>query len=113
MKTSALIRCKSIAYNCKLVYPSSPSHADYSKLNTTPFNSKHLRELAVIVVGAGALGNEVARILGLLGTGWVTIVDPDIVEPSNLPRSTFFRAKEAVGQKQGCRAGSNSLVLVS
>jgi adenylyltransferase/sulfurtransferase len=56
--------------------------------------------LAVVVVGAGALGNEVARILGLLGTGRVTIVDPDTVEPSNLPRSTFFWANEAVGQNK-------------
>lgn len=82
------------------MYPTSPSNVDYSKLTTTPFNSKRLRELAVIVVGAGALGNEVARILGLLGTGRVTIVDPDTVEPSNLPRSIFFWAKEAVGQNK-------------
>jgi adenylyltransferase/sulfurtransferase len=82
------------------VYPTSPSHVDYSKLAQTPFNSKRLRELAVIVVGAGALGNEVARILGLLGTGRVTVVDPDTVEPSNLPRSTFFWDKSAIGQNK-------------
>jgi adenylyltransferase/sulfurtransferase len=44
-----------------------------------------------LVVGAGALGNEVVKALGLLGLGAVTIVDPDIVEPSNLTRSIFLR----------------------
>jgi molybdopterin-synthase adenylyltransferase len=82
------------------VYPLSASNVDYSKLSQTPFNSKLLRELAVIVVGAGALGNEVARILGLLGTGRVTVVDPDIVEASNLPRSTFFWDKDSAGQNK-------------
>jgi len=82
------------------VYPLSASNADYSKLSQTPFNSRLLRELAVIVVGAGALGNEVARILGLLGTGRVTVIDPDTVEASNLPRSTFFWAKDSAGQSK-------------
>lgn len=52
-----------------------------------------------MVVGAGALGNEVARSLGLLGAGQVTVVDPDIVEPSNLPRSIFFCPASSGGNK--------------
>src|SRR5262249_18555884 len=39
-------------------------------------------------------GNEVAKALGLLGAGSVTIVDPDLVERSNLPRSMFFRERD-------------------
>jgi molybdopterin/thiamine biosynthesis adenylyltransferase len=76
--------------------PTSP--ADYSRLAGTPFNSNRLRQLTAIVVGAGALGNEVARILGLLGTGHIKVVDPDIVQPSNLPRSLFFWDREVIGQ---------------
>lgn len=44
-----------------------------------------------IVVGAGALGNEVVKNLVLLGWGIIFIVDHDRVELSNLTRSVFFR----------------------
>lgn len=53
-----------------------------------------LSQLNLVVVGAGALGNEVVKTLGLLGAGSVLIVDPDIVEKSNLSRSAFFRARD-------------------
>lgn len=51
----------------------------------------HLSKLRFAVIGAGALGNEVVKALGLLGVGWTLIVDPDIVEPHNLSQSLFFR----------------------
>src|SRR6266498_1188996 len=82
------------------MYPTSALAADYSRLTGTPFSSERLGKLSVIVVGAGALGNEVARILGLLGTGHVKMVDPDTVHTSNLPRSTFFWPKNAIGQNK-------------
>jgi hypothetical protein len=66
------------------------SAPDYSKLERTLFSRSRLEGLRCVVVGAGALGNEVVRILGLLNVGDVLVVDPDIVEASNLPRSTFF-----------------------
>jgi molybdopterin-synthase adenylyltransferase len=74
--------------------------ADYSRLEETPFTRDRLRQLSCAVIGAGALGNEVARILGLLGTSKVTIVDPDVVEASNLPRSIFFWSEKSVGQNK-------------
>lgn len=46
------------------------------------------------------MGNEVARILGLLGTSKVTVVDPDVVEATNLPRSIFFWGEKAIGQNK-------------
>ncbi len=46
----------------------------------------------VLVVGAGALGNEVLKNLALLGLGNVFVIDLDTVEPSNLSRSVLFRA---------------------
>lgn len=49
------------------------------------------------MVGAGALGNEVVKTVGLLGIGRVTVVDPDTVEPSDLTRSLFLRSENAVG----------------
>ena len=46
----------------------------------------------VLVVGAGALGNEVIKNLALLGVGNILVVDMDVVERSNLTRSVLFRA---------------------
>jgi adenylyltransferase/sulfurtransferase len=47
-----------------------------------------------MVVGAGALGNEVLKNLALMGIGQITIVDFDTVENSNLSRSVLFRASD-------------------
>ena len=45
----------------------------------------------VMVVGAGALGNEVIKNLALMGVGNLFIVDFDKVEAANLSRSVLFR----------------------
>jgi len=79
------------------VSPQIPT-ADYSRLERTIFNNQQVRSLSTLVVGGGALGNEVVRIPGLLGVARVLIVDPDIVEVSNLPRSFFFWSGDAVGR---------------
>ncbi len=45
----------------------------------------------VVVVGAGALGNEILKLLALLGVGRVLVVDFDTVAASNLSRTVLFR----------------------
>ena len=50
-----------------------------------------------MVVGCGALGNEVLKNLALMGAGHLTLVDFDRVEEGNLPRSVLYR-KADVGQ---------------
>lgn len=45
----------------------------------------------VLVVGCGALGNEVLKNLVLMGVGHLVVVDFDRVEASNLTRSILFR----------------------
>ncbi|HLF81622.1 MAG TPA: ThiF family adenylyltransferase [Anaerolineales bacterium] len=45
----------------------------------------------VLVVGAGALGNEVVKNLALMGVGHIFVVDFDTVEMANLSRSVLFR----------------------
>lgn len=50
-----------------------------------------LTHAKVLVVGAGALGNEVIKNLSLLGIGNITVVDMDSVSTSNLSRCVFFR----------------------
>lgn len=44
----------------------------------------------VLVVGAGAIGNEVVKNLGLVGVGHIEICDMDEIEHSNLARCVFF-----------------------
>jgi molybdopterin/thiamine biosynthesis adenylyltransferase len=48
----------------------------------------------VMVVGAGALGNEILKNLALVGIGQILIVDHDVVEATNLTRSVLFRAED-------------------
>lgn len=58
-----------------------------------------------LLVGAGALGNEVAKNLALSGFAGITIVDSDTVEMSNLSRCAFFSEEDA----RGARAKSEAL----
>jgi adenylyltransferase/sulfurtransferase len=63
---------------------------DYSRLDSTIYNRARLSALNVMVVGAGALGNEVIKNLTLLGLGAIYIVDRDVIESSNLTRSVLY-----------------------
>jgi adenylyltransferase/sulfurtransferase len=50
-----------------------------------------VRAARVLVVGAGALGNEVLKNLALMGVGQLFVVDFDTIEAANLSRSVLFR----------------------
>lgn len=54
-----------------------------------------VRAATVMVVGAGALGNEVLKNLTLMGIGHLFIVDFDTVELGNLSRSVLFRETDS------------------
>jgi adenylyltransferase/sulfurtransferase len=53
-----------------------------------------LSRAKVLIIGAGALGNEIVKNLALLGVGNMLIVDMDRVENSNLSRSVLYRASD-------------------
>lgn len=55
------------------------------------WDQARLRQARVLVVGAGALGNEVVKNLSLLGIGHLAVADMDRIEASNLSRSVLFR----------------------
>jgi adenylyltransferase/sulfurtransferase len=59
------------------------------------WDQDRLATAKVIVVGAGALGNEIVKNLALLGVGHVLILDLDRIEHSNLSRSVLYRAEHA------------------
>ena len=53
-----------------------------------------VRQASAIVVGAGALGNEVSKNLAMMGLWRIYILDRDTVEVANLTRSVFFREED-------------------
>lgn len=66
----------------------------------------------LLMVGAGALGNEVGKNLVLSGFRDITIVDMDRVAMSNLSRCMFFEKGDAEGsilKAEALRDGMNSL----
>lgn len=63
----------------------------------SPFSQERLASARVMVVGCGALGNEVLKNLALMGVQQLVTVDFDRVEVGNLSRSVLFR-KEDVGR---------------
>ncbi|HEX8205389.1 MAG TPA: ThiF family adenylyltransferase [Solirubrobacteraceae bacterium] len=56
------------------------------------WDQERLRDASVLVVGAGALGNELVKNLVLTGVGRIVVADLDRIENSNLSRCVFFRA---------------------
>ena len=59
------------------------------------FKQDKVRNAKVLVVGAGAWGNEVIKNLTLFGVGTIFVCDFDRIELSNLTRSVLFREKDA------------------
>lgn len=58
------------------------------------WDQRRLSQARVLLVGAGALGNEILKNLALLGVGRVLVADRDRIENSNLSRSVLFRAED-------------------
>ena len=58
------------------------------------WDQSRLRAARVLVVGAGAIGNELVKNLALAGIGTVVVIDLDHVENSNLSRCIFFRPED-------------------
>ena len=71
--------------------PRSDLLGRYVRTDNTLHSRSTIYSMRFVVVGAGALGNEVVKNLGLLGVGSVMVIDSDKIELSNLSRSVFFR----------------------
>ncbi len=67
--------------------------------------TKKLSELKIAIVGAGAVGSELTKLLVTLDaatrqeTGEISLIDYDLIELSNLSRQFFFR-KHHIGKNK-------------
>lgn len=83
----------------------------YSRLELIPWwNQEILRNATVMVVGAGAIGNELIKNLALLGIGKIVIVDMDKIEQTNLTRSVLYRMKD-VGKYKSLAAAEAAMEI--
>lgn len=83
----------------------------YTRLQMIPWwEQERLRQAKVMVVGAGALGNEIIKNLALLGVGNILIIDFDSIEVSNLSRSILYReADEGTSKAHSAAVAARSI----
>lgn len=79
----------------------------------SPFRQDRIQAAHVMVVGCGALGNEVLKNLVLQGISHLLIVDFDRVEPDNLTRSVLFTTDDARSCRYKVEAVTDSLRRMS
>jgi len=63
------------------------------------WDREKVQNAKVMVIGAGALGNEVIKNLALMGIGHIFIVDFDKIEAANLSRSVLFARRITIAAK--------------
>lgn len=58
------------------------------------WDQQKIARCRLLVVGVGALGNEILKNAALLGFTQVVVVDLDLIEESNLSRAVLYRAED-------------------
>ena len=95
------------------VVPESWEEDRYSRFRLIPWwDQAKIRAANVLVVGAGALGNEILKNLALIGFEKIAVVDSDRIERSNLSRAVLFR-DEQIGQYKVDAAAESVRSLLS
>jgi adenylyltransferase/sulfurtransferase len=83
----------------------------YSRLRLIGWwDQDKIRAAKILVVGAGAIGNEVLKNLTLLGVGHVFVIDLDEIEDSNLTRSVLFRHEDC-GKSKSIAAAEEMRII--
>ena len=72
---------------------------------------ERLARARVVVAGAGGLGSAVLPVLAAAGVGRLVVVDPDVVEASNLHRQTLHTAADLGAGKAESAAATLSALL--
>jgi adenylyltransferase/sulfurtransferase len=98
------------SYNLNTKRSVSPAFQlrDIDEVEKNPFDRQEriawwrqdlLRKARIMVVGAGAIGNETLKNLSLLGFGNIFVCDFDVISVSNLSRTVLFRRDDAGKRK--------------
>jgi molybdopterin/thiamine biosynthesis adenylyltransferase len=74
------------------------------------WDQEKIARCRLLVIGAGALGNEILKNAALLGFTQVVVVDLDRIEESNLSRAVLYRSED-VGKFKADAAASAYLSL--
>src|SRR5260370_2129671 len=70
----------------------APNEGRFSRFELISWwEQARLSRAKILVVGAGALGNEIVKNSSLVGIGNIVVADMDKIEHSNLTRSVLFR----------------------
>ena len=64
------------------------------------YDRKGMEEGVIVLVGCGAAGCNIAQTLALSGVGELRLVDPDVVELSNVTRSPLFRRERLASGRE-------------
>jgi molybdopterin/thiamine biosynthesis adenylyltransferase len=84
-----------------------PTEDRYSRLRLiTWWDQEKITAARVLVVGAGALGNEILKNLALLGFRNIVIIDLDAIEITNLSRAVLFTEAEVGTAKASAAAAA-------
>jgi molybdopterin/thiamine biosynthesis adenylyltransferase len=73
---------------------------------------RRIRGRTIAFVGAGAVGAAAAEAAVRAGFGGITLIDRDIVEPSNLARQFLFDAEDAARLAPKAEAGARRLTEI-
>ena len=76
------------------------------------FSQEEVSKARIMVVGCGALGNEVVKNLVMMGVQHLVLVDFDYVEPDNLSRSVWFNKEDAQAGRYKVEAMADKLRLL-
>lgn len=79
----------------------------FARQSLAGWSQERIASARALVIGAGAVGNEVVKDLLLVGVHQILVVDFDVVAPSNLSRCIFLR-EEDVGRSKAESLADNA-----